>query len=292
MRDIASNKNRIKQLRKIIDHHQKQYHEEDAPEISDEAYDSLVRELRELEGSDDNAKKAVVNKIGGTPSKAFSKVTHLVKQWSLGNVFTVEELKDWEERLYRQLNEQEIKTKLSYVVEHKLDGLKLVLEYRDGKLFRAATRGDGVVGEDVTHTALMIKDVPPVLKQPVTLTCVGEVWLSETNFKKINEERAKSDEQLFANPRNAAAGSLRQLDPEITRKRNLSLMIYDLDSLDNKHAVVSSPKTQYEELLLLKKLGFKINEHNELVKDLGAITAYYNKWQKRRDSLPYGVDVW
>lgn len=287
MSEKSSNNKRLNQLRKLIAYHQERYHEEDAPEISDEAYDSLVKELQNLEGIK-LSKKSVLNKVGGAPSQAFAKVTHKVRQWSLDNVFSVDELKDWEERLKRQLRDQEIKTKLTYVVEHKLDGLKLILEYREGKLFRAATRGDGVVGEDVTHTALMIRDVPHTLTQPLTLTCVGEVWLSEANFEKINEDRSKNDEPLFANPRNAAAGSLRQLDPEITRKRNLSMIVYDLDYLDSTNIV--RPESQIEELKLLKKLGFHINDNNELVKDIKSVVAYYEKWQKRRESLPYGVD--
>ncbi len=289
MSKAASVKKRLKQLRELIAYHQERYHEADAPEISDEAYDSLVRELRDLEGVTDESEVSIVNKVGGAPSQAFSKVTHQVRQWSLSNVFGISELKDWEERIQRQLTEQEIKSKVTYVVEHKLDGLKLVLEYRDGKLLRAATRGDGVIGEDVTHTAVMIKDVPKTLKQPLTLTCVGEVWLGDVNFKKINEERAKAEEPLFANPRNAAAGSLRQLDPEVTKSRKLSLIVYDLDYLATS-TKVKRPQTQFEELALLKKLGFNVNEHNELVKDLKSVVTYYDKWHKRRDKLPYGVD--
>lgn len=283
-------KERIRKLRQLIEHHQRLYHEEDAPELSDEAYDSLVAELRELEGSTDSS-VSVANKVGGRPSDAFAKVRHAVRQWSLGNVFTEHELREWEERLYRHLAAQDVTdASLAYVAEHKLDGLKLVLTYRQGTLANAATRGDGVVGEDVTHTASTIKDVPHTLALPVDLVCVGEVWLSEKEFTRINAERERNEEPLFANPRNAAAGSLRQIDPTITAGRNLSFIAYDIDLLDVGGTDARVPETQWDELALLSQLGFVTNRHNARARSIDDVIAYYEKWKTKHDTLPYGVD--
>ena len=290
MNDImAEKKDRIEKLRELVAYHQKRYHEEDAPEISDEAYDSLVRELRELEGVGEE-EVSIANQVGGAPSEAFSKVTHKVRQWSLNNVFDLEELKDWEEQIKRRLREEDITDALTYDVGHKLDGLKVVLTYEVGKLVRAATRGNGVIGEDVTHTARTIEDVPETLALPVDLTCVGEVWLSETEFKRINKEREKLEQPLFANPRNAAAGSLRQLDPAVTASRRLSIIVYDLDSIEVNDTNLKQPTTQEEEILLLKKLGFKVGEHTFLAHSISDIIKYYEKWKGKRNTLPYNVD--
>lgn len=291
MKKTIVDKQRMKKLRELISYHQKRYHTDDSPEISDEAYDSLVRELRELEGVTDESELSVTNAVGSAPSTAFTKVKHPVRQWSLGNVFTNLELTDWESRLRRHLEAQDIKTsKIAYVVEHKLDGLKVVLQYENGILARAATRGDGVIGEDVTHTASVIKDIPHTLKKPVSLSCVGEVWLSEKEFNRINTERKIAGEPLFANPRNAAAGSLRQLDPEVTRKRRLSFTAYDLDAIDSLSTGVAYPVTQMEELKLLKSLGFNTNENNRLVKSIDEVISYYNLWKDKHKTLSYGVD--
>lgn len=284
------NAERIEKLKEIIAYHQRLYHEQDKPEISDEAYDSLVRELRELEGvGEDGA--SIANRIGGVPSEAFAKVRHKVRQWSLNNVFDAVELYDWEEQIKRRLVSEGLESaKLEYDVGHKLDGLKLVLTYERGRLVRAATRGNGEVGEDVTHTARTIKDVPAELPIPLTLTCVGEVWLSEKEFLRINEERLREELPLFANPRNAAAGSLRQLDPSVTARRKLSLIVYDLDSIDLGGTGVEEPKTQQEEVNLLARLGFPIGTHSNLRPDIASVLEYYEKWKERKHELPYGVD--
>lgn len=281
---------RIKKLRELIAYHQQKYHEQDAPEISDEAYDSLVNELRELEGATDDTTESVANVVGGAPSEAFAKVTHAVRQWSLGNVFTPEELREWEERTRRFLVEQDITESPTYVVEHKLDGLKLILSYEDGELVRAATRGNGVVGEDVTHTARTITDVPETLPQPVDLVCVGEVLLSNKEFARINKEREAKGEPLFANPRNAAAGSVRQLDPAVAKKRRLSFVAYDIDVLNVKDAKLTPPQNQWSELQLLESLGFVTNTHNTVASSIEAIIDFYDTWKEKKESLPFGVD--
>lgn len=280
---------RLVKLRELVAYHQRLYHEQDAPEISDEAYDSLVRELRTLEQVGEEG-VSVANLVGGAPNEAFAKVKHQVRQWSLNNVFTFEELQEWEEQIKRRLIEEGLEaSRVTYDVGHKLDGLKVVLSYQQGRLVRAATRGNGVIGEDVTHTARTIADIPKELPIPLTLSCVGEVWLSEKEFARINKERAKQELPLFANPRNAAAGSLRQLDPTITASRRLSIIIYDLDYLEPVEGV-KTPATQQAELSFLRDLGFPIGNHGELKNDLSGIKDFYELWQGKRASLPYGVD--
>ena len=282
---------RINKLRELIAHNQVLYHENDAPEISDEAYDSLLNELRSLEGSNDDSLESVTTDVGGRPSQAFSKVTHQVRQWSLGNVFTEKELYDWEERINRHLESQDVGVnKIEYIAEHKLDGLKLVLSYQKGKLVRAATRGNGMVGENVTHTAKTITDIPQTLNESIDLECVGEVLLTFKEFERINKERAENGEQLFANPRNAAAGTIRQLDPEVAANRRLSFFAYDIDSIDTKSSKIKTPTTQAEELSLLKKLGLVVNEYNKKAKNIKDVLDFYNQWKKRHDKLPFGVD--
>lgn len=282
---------RLEKLRALVAHHQHLYHTEDAPVITDEAYDSLLRDLEALEQKVEGKVSRVSDAIGGAVSDAFSKVTHAAKQWSFDKAFTFLELADWIVRIHKQIAEADTHVAtVSYVAEHKIDGLKLILTYRDGVLMQAVTRGDGVVGEDVTHTARTIKDVPEKLKAALDIVVVGEVWLAGSEFKRINSEREKNNEPLFANPRNAAAGSLRQLDPEISRKRNLSLFCYDIDSIDVKKSGLSQPTSQIEELQLLKKIGFSVNPHAKVCRSQEELETFYNHWNEKRDSLPYGVD--
>lgn len=283
----SKDKKRIAELRTLIDYHRERYHRDDAPEISDEAYDSLVEEWRRLSGKTAEEADGVV---GGAINDAFTKVTHAARQWSFGNVFTKDELADWEARLYRFLGTTASETKLTYVAEHKIDGLKVVLTYVEGKLVRAATRGDGVVGEDVTHTVRTITDVPPVLKQPIDIVCVGEVWLSEAEFVRINAERAAAGEPLFANPRNAAAGTLRQLDPAVAAARKLSMFVYDIDVLEFGAVSMPAPTSQAGELALLAALGFRVNADFAECKTIDDVVTFYERWAKRRDTLPYGID--
>lgn len=285
-------KDRAKELSKLIDYHRKQYHEEDAPEIDDEVYDSLLRELQEIEAKypDLKGEDTPTEMVGATPSAAFTKVRHLVRQWSFDNVFSEEELRMWEERLLRFLGEKQSAEKIfTYTCEHKIDGLKAILEYRKGELYRATTRGDGVVGEDITHTIKTIGDIPKKLKKKINVTVVGEVWLSEQEFKHINKERLKKGESLFANPRNAAAGSLRQLDPGITATRKLSFFAYDIDLIEIPDGS-KRPETQYEELEYLKKLGFVVNAHNKKCTTLKEVIAYYKKWAPKKYKMEYGMD--
>lgn len=283
---------RAAQLRTLIEHHRALYHEADAPEMSDEAYDSLLAELRELEERYPSLKVAgtPTEVIGGAPSEAFSKVPHRVRQWSFDNIFSTEELAAWVARTTRYLAAHGVNDPHpTFVCEHKIDGLKVILEYEKGVLMRAATRGDGAVGEDITHTVRTIDDVPQQLTEPVSLVAVGEAWLSEAEFARINRERAEREEPLFANPRNAAAGSLRQLDPEVTRTRKLRTYFYDLNYLTYRGKDVR-PDTQMGELSRLNELGFSVNEHASHCMDVSAIEEYYAAWAPKRTETPYGMD--
>ncbi len=290
---LSSERNRAEELVKLIKKHQAHYHEHDAPLISDEAYDSLVSELRLLAEADSSLLDLYtqIEVVGGRVNDAFTKVPHTVRQWSFDNVFSDTELYAWEERLIRFLEKQDTSyTNLSYVSEHKIDGLKIVLEYVDGTLVRAATRGDGVIGEDVTHTARMIHDIPHTLKQKATIIVVGEAWLPHEEFTRINAEREKVGEALFANPRNAAAGSVRQLDPKITKKRKLSFFTYDIDLIDETTLEGSVPVSQGEELMLLKKLGFTVNPYSKICASLADAIKDYSTWVPKKYQMPYGMD--
>ncbi|MBX2866620.1 NAD-dependent DNA ligase LigA [Candidatus Kaiserbacteria bacterium] len=278
---------RVKELHRLTARHFKLYHEKDAPEISDEAYDSLVRELKELEEQYPELKeKGTPTETVGAMSSAFTKVRHAVRQWSFDNVFSETELREWEQKLYRLLEKEGVSEKLTYVAEHKIDGLKVIAEYRKGVLYRATTRGDGVVGEDITHTARTVKDIPEQLTEKVDVIVVGEAWLSRSEFARINTEREKNGEARFANPRNAAAGSLRQLDSEVTRGRNLSFFAYDIDAYSGS----KEPKTQEGELKTLKRLGFQVNPHYAVCTSIDAVITFYKKWVPKRESEEYGMD--
>jgi DNA ligase (NAD+) len=283
---------RAAELRKLIAYHSARYHTDDAPLISDEAYDSLTKELGTIESQFPTLIQSTspTHRVGDAVRDAFKKVKHSVRQWSFDNVFTDDELRAWEERLLRMLEKEGYAAKdVSYVAEQKIDGLKVILEYENGILVRAATRGDGEVGEDITHTARMVRDIPHTLKEPYTLTAVGEAWLSTASFEAINRERSKSAEPLFANPRNAAAGSLRQLDPEVTRSRNLSFFCYDIDALTESGSQMR-PETQRGELELLAKLGFRVNTAYVHAPSFEEIFAYYRKWAPKKYALEYGMD--
>lgn len=288
MSKVKNDNSRLRKLRKLVAYHRDKYHRDDAPELSDEAYDALLRELRELEMALEGV-TTMAETIGTAPSQAFAKVKHRTEQWSFDNVFNEAELTLWLERLQNRIKTASGQVPpLDYVCEHKIDGLKIVLEYERGEFKRAATRGDGVRGEDVTHTAVAIKSLPRTLKKPVSLTAVGEVWLGREEFLALNEKELAAGRTVFANPRNAAAGSLRQLDPAVAASRRLSLFVYDLDWVDE--VMLAKPKTQWEELEMLRGVGFLVNPHARVAKNQTAIQRYYEEWLKKHDALPYAID--
>ena len=287
---MKSIKERLKKLKKIINHHRYLYHVLDESEISDEAFDSLMEELISIEAKYPELKTAdsPSQRVGDKPLEFFRKTTHKIRQWSFDNVFNFEELQKWEEKILRMIEKEPLlkNEKIDYCVELKIDGLKAILTYKNGSLVTGATRGDGIVGEDVTQNLKTIKDIPLVLNKKVEIVSVGEVWLSKKELKRINKERAACGEAEFANTRNAGAGSVRQLDSKITASRNLKSFMYDLDLIKG----VAKPKTQIGELELLKKLGFRVNPHYKVFSDLNEIENYYKKWIKKKEKEEYAID--
>ena len=274
---------RVKKLRELLAHHAHLYYTLDQPELSDEAYDSLARELKALESEHPELRSAqsVTERVVGGALPELKKVRHEVAQWSFNDAFSEEELRAFDERVTKLAG-----TPQMYDLELKIDGLKIVFTYEKGKLVLAATRGDGVVGEDVTHNVRTISEVPEMLARPVNLIAEGEVYLHRSGFEKLNAERAKEGLPLFANPRNAAAGSIRQLDPKIAAARPLGAFLYDLDQTSEDF-----PPTQSEELAYLKDLGLPVNPEHRHAESLEDVFAYHRTWQgPARGSVDYQLD--
>ncbi len=295
-------KDRYEKLAKSIEHHNYLYHVSDAPEISDEAYDALMRELIQLEEKypEIKMKNSPSVRVGGKPIDAFRKVKHEIEQFSYDDCFDFSELKKWDEKVRRMLEKSDAKDeKIEYCVELKIDGLKIILTYENGEFVRGATRGDGKVGEDVTENLKTIKSIPMTLSKTIDLIAVGECWLSKKELERINKGRKEKGEQLFANTRNAAAGSIRQLDPKIVASRRLSTFIYDIDKIDSPESLRAErsnpehnifPVTQGDELKLLLEFGFKVNQNFGIFKTLEEIEKFYEKWGKAKEKLDYGLD--
>ena len=282
---------RIEQLRKAIKEHGYNYHTLDAPTISDEAYDALVRELLELEQKypESKSKKSPTQKVGGKILEGFEKTKHTVPQWSYDNVFGFDELARWDERnrkILEKADNKKARTAWEYCCELKIDGLKIVLTYEGGFLKVGATRGDGVVGENITENIRMIKSVPEKITDTRKLVVIGEVWMKKSDLVKINIEREAAGLPLYANPRNLAAGTLRQLDTNIVASRDLQTFFYDLTVIENDHAF----KTHTEELGYLKKLGFSVNKETEIVKTLDEVQKFVDRFTASRNDQEYGVD--
>ena len=221
---------RIEELNKLTAYHAKKYYDEDDPEISDFEYDMLMVELKDLEKKYPEfvSRNSLTQHVGGTVKEGFEKVEHEVPLQSLQDIFDFEELYAFDERVKKLLEVNE----LQYVVETKIDGLSVSLEYKDGQFVRGATRGNGLVGEDITQNLKTIKNIPQTLKEKVNITVRGEVFIGKAEFEKMNEEREEMEEALFANSRNAAAGSLRQLDSKITASRPLDIYIFNVQKSD------------------------------------------------------------
>ncbi len=288
--DKKEAQSRIVKLTQEVEKHRISYHVQDAPSISDEAYDALFHELLRLEEEypEYRDSNSPTSRVGGEVLTSFSKVTHRHQQWSFDDVFDQEELRLWCERIERMLGKEGITEKPTYVCELKIDGLKVILTYDQGVLIEGATRGDGSIGENVTENLRTIQSIPLKLKRPVSGVFVGETWLPEAELKRINQEREKNGEALFANPRNAAAGTIRQLNPQVVAERKLRTFVYDIDSIEDVDE--SEPATQKEELETLHALGFLVNPHYRHVQDAAEIQAYYEEWNAKRHDLPYGLD--
>ncbi len=281
-------KERYEKLKKTIDHYRYLYHVEDREDISQEALDSLKNELVKIEEEYPELVTAdsPSQRVAGEPLKEFKKVKHKVAQWSFNDAFDEDDIKNFDERVKRFIKSETGKdVNPTYTCELKIDGLKVVLEYVKGELKTAATRGDGKVGEDVTLNIRTIESIPLKLKEKVNAIVEGEVWLGKKSLKDINKKREKSGEPVFANPRNAAAGSIRQLDPKVVAERNLDSFIYDIAQLDGK-----VPDTQFEELELLQKFGLKVNRNFELCKNIEEAINFWGKWKDKAGKQDYLVD--
>lgn len=290
-------KTRIEKLRKLIHQYRYDFHVLDRETISPEALDSLKNELTQLESlyPEFHDPHSPTLRVAGQAIDAFTKVPHKVQQWSYNDAFDQKDMAAFNERINRFLK-RGLETPIEYTCELKIDGLKIVLEYVEGKFFRAATRGDGVVGEDVTHNIRTIQSIPLILTEPVSVIVEGEVWVGKKNFILLNERQQKAGLPLYANPRNIAAGTVRQLDPAVAASRNLDMFVYDLAWVDkttlSKKDVL--PVDQYSELQYLKKLGFKTNPHAQKVSSIQGVLEYWNHWKdvyKKQDYLIDGVVV-
>lgn len=278
----------IIKLRKQLEIWARKYYDDDDPEVSDYEYDMTMNKLKALEKEfpDLVTKDSLTQKVGGHVKEGFEKVEHEVPLQSLQDIFSFEELEEFKERVYRAAEENGINKKdVKFVVETKIDGLSAALEYRDGKFVRGATRGNGLVGEDVTENLKTIKNIPKELPEPINIIVRGEVFIGKKEFEKMNEERELNEEKTFANARNAAAGSLRQLDSKITKQRPLDIYIFNVQKIEGKEF-----NSHFEELNYLKKLGFNVNPVlipcNNIPEAIDAI----NKIGEEREELTFGID--
>ena len=267
-------------MREKLRRHEYLYYVMDAPEITDAEYDAMMRELKALEDAHPElaAEDSPTRRVGGKPREGFVTVAHSVPMLSLDNALGEEELREFDRRVRGLLRGET----LAYVAELKLDGLSMAVHYRNGRLARAVTRGDGIVGEDVTENARTIRSIPLQIKSKEEYVEVrGEVVLTRRGFEKLNAERDASGLPCFANPRNAAAGSIRQLDPSITASRQLDYYTYFL---------IPARETQWESLDQLQEMGFKVEPRRKRCFDLETLVAFCREWEQKRDSLPYEID--
>ena len=276
---------RAEELRSRLREASHRYYVLDAPTLSDAEYDRLFRELEQIEADHPDliTPDSPTRRVGAAPSEKFAKVTHRRQMMSLANAMTEEEFLEFDGRVHRLLGGDPVR----YVVEPKLDGLAVTLTYENGRFVQGATRGDGLTGEDVTANLRTIKMVPLQLKgsPPARFEVRGEVFINKRDFVRMNEEREKAGEPTFVNPRNCAAGSLRQLDPRITAQRPLSIFFYETGDTPGLEL-----KTHWEKLLMLRELGLRTNPENELVEGVDAIRDKYRRLLGKRHELPYEID--
>ncbi len=309
---------KVTHLRAQIDDLRYRYHVLNDPEVTDAMYEGLMDELRKIEEAHSEVvtPDSPTQRVAGRPLDKFEKVVHQVTQWSFNDAFSEQDIRDWEERILKMLEKSlgERPKDLNYVCELKIDGLHIILMYENGVLKTAATRGDGRVGENVTQNIRTIQSVPLRLKydlSPVlpfakgrgaatpplpqwrgqgedwSLIVEGEAWLGRDMLKKINEDRAKVGEALFANPRNAAAGTLRQLDSKIVAERKLSLTTYDISKIQGTSELV---ETQEQELMMLHEFGFLTDTHWRVCNTIEEIIKFYKEWEKQKNSQPFWID--
>lgn len=275
-------KERILELRELLEKYNYEYHVLDKPSVPDAEYDQLMKELIELENNHPELRDehSPTSRVGGAALDFFEKVEHTVPMLSLGNAFNDQDLRDFDRRVRDGVGDN-----VSYVAELKIDGLAVSLLYEDGRFVRGATRGDGTIGEDITNNLKTIRSIPFKLKDDVMLEVRGEAYMPKKSFQKLNAHREEEGQELFANPRNAAAGSLRQLDPKIAASRNLDIFLYGVGKLEG-HSVDSHD----ESLTYLSHLGFKTNPEWKKCTNIEEVIEYVNSWQEKRPDLPYEID--
>ena len=279
---------RLEKLRKTIEHHRYLYHVLNKSEISPEALDALKHELvlTEEHYPDLVTPDSPSQRVAGAPLKGFKKIKHTVPQWSFNDAFSPDEMREFDTRVKNMLaKDLGSNVTPSYVCELKIDGLKVVLTYEDGVLKTAATRGDGTFGEDVTANVKMIESIPLFLHEKVSGVFEGEVWMAKSTLIRLNKKEIKEGREPYANPRNLAAGTMRQLDPLAVKERTLDVFIYDVSALDR-----DVPKTQEKELKLLQELGFKVNKYFTECKNIEEVILYWQKWQQKASKEDYWVD--
>jgi DNA ligase (NAD+) len=277
-------KQRIEKLKKIINYHRHLYHVLDKQEVSDAVLDSLKKELFDLEQKYPQfiTKDSPTQRIGGEPLLKFKKVKHFQRMFSFNDAFSKQDMQDWLERISKLLTEKE-KKEIDFYCELKIDGLAIELIYKNGVLETGSTRGDGIIGEDITQNLKTIEAVPLAIENKKNIIVRGEVFITKKEFEKINKLRKEKGLPLYANPRNIAAGSVRQLDPKITANRKLDSFIYDLKA-------DFSQKNHEESHKILKELGFKTNKYNKYCKSLEEVFEFHEKWKKEKEKLDYEVD--
>ncbi|MBE2921785.1 NAD-dependent DNA ligase LigA [Anoxybacillus flavithermus] len=283
MKNVAQHdvEKQIAELREQIEKHNYAYYVLDQPSISDAEYDELMRKLMELEEQYPQYKTpdSPSQRVGGAPLEAFQKVTHRVPMLSLSNAFNEGDLRDFDRRVRQEVGD------VRYVCELKIDGLAVSLRYEDGYFVQGATRGDGTTGEDITENLKTIRSLPLRLRKQVTIEVRGEAYMPRKSFEKLNEKRKMNGEELFANPRNAAAGSLRQLDPKVAASRQLDIFAYHVVNAEELGILSHSAALNY-----LDELGFKTNPARQVCETIDDVLAYIEQWHERRASLPYDID--
>lgn len=273
--------NRVNELHDLLNQYSYEYYVKDNPSVPDSEYDKLLRELINIENEHPELKTgdSPTVRVGGEAQSSFEKVTHETPMLSLGNAFNEEELRRFDERIREQIG------KVEYMCELKIDGLAVSLKYENGRFVQGLTRGDGTTGEDITENLRTIHAIPLKIKEPLNVEVRGEAYMPRRSFMKLNDEREKKEEQPFANPRNAAAGSLRQLDPKLAAKRKLSVFLYSVNDFTDFNAT-----TQSDALDELDRLGFKTNHERARVADIEGVLEYIKKWTEQREQLSYDID--
>ena len=273
---------RIEELINLINYHNEKYYNQDSPEIEDFEYDNLMKELIKLEEENPELKRndSPSNRVGGKPLDKFEQVVHKIPMLSLSNAYSWEDLKDFDSRVREAAGSD-----VEYVVEFKIDGLSVGLNYNNGIFESGATRGNGIVGENITKNLMTIKNIPLNIDEKGELTVRGEVYISKKDFEEINKIQEEQDQPLYANPRNLAAGSLRQLDSKLTAKRPLDIFIFNLEDINSKQF-----KTHSESLEYLKQQGFHVSPEFKVFKTMDEIIEYIKYWTEHREDLGFGID--